>query len=110
MRNVFDVDSPRGDVGCDEDAESARFEPGQRLRALRLRPVAVDPLRGDPIAGERIGETVRAVFRAGEGEDRLQVAAAQQLEEERRLELLGDRIDGLRDAGRGRRFALEVDE
>ena len=55
------------------------------------------------------GEAIGAVLRPREREDVLDVAALDELEEEQRLQVLRHRVDGLRDADRGRRGPLEVD-
>ena len=105
----LDVDAARGDVRGHEDAELAVLESGQGLRALRLGAVAVDALAGNTLLRQRLGQAVGPMLRAGEHEDVLDVAPLQELDQERRLEVLGDGVDRLRDPDGGRGLALEVD-
>ena len=105
VREGLDVDAARGDVRRDEHLELPVLEAGERLRALRLAAVAVDPLAGHAVARELVREAVRAVLRAREHEDALEVAALEQREEQRELQVLRDRVDGLRDADGGQRPA-----
>ena len=109
VRERLDVDAARGDVGRDEDAVAPLLEAGQRLRALRLRAVAVNALAGDALLQERLGQPVGAVLRAREDEHVLDLAALQELEQQRRLQVLGDRVDRLRDPDGGGGFAFLVD-
>jgi hypothetical protein len=105
----LDVDAARRDVGGDEDAVTALLESRQGLRALGLGAVAVDPLAGHALLEQRLGEAVGAVLGARKDEDVLDVAALEQLEQQRGLEVLGNRIDRLRDADGGGGLALLVD-
>jgi hypothetical protein len=84
------------------------LEAGERLRALRLRAVAVDALARDAVLREELGEAVAAVLGAREDDHVLEVAAAQQLEEQVRLDLLAHRVERLRHAGGRQRDALLV--
>ena len=58
VREVVDVDSARGDVGRDEQAELAGFEVVDDARALRLRDVSVQGVDGISAGGECIGEFI----------------------------------------------------
>src|SRR5687767_6066154 len=69
----------------------------------------MNALRHDAVLCEILGETVRAVLRSREHERFLHVATAQKLEEQRRLQLLRDRIQGLRYSGWRQRSAVEID-
>jgi hypothetical protein len=92
----FDVDASGGDVGRDQHGIAAALEAGQRLRPLALRPVAVDALGLDAVLHEEIRETVGAMLRAGEDQRLLEDLALQQLQQQRRLEILGYGIRGVR--------------
>src|SRR5664280_55074 len=105
----LDVDAARRDVRGDEDLELPVLEPGERLRALRLAAVAVDALARDAVSRELVREAVRAVLRAREGEDALEVAALEQREEQPELQVLRNGVDRLRDADGGQRLPLDVD-
>src|SRR5512141_770862 len=108
VREGLDVDPARRDVRRDEDLELPVLEPGERSRALRLAPVAVDALAEDAVARELVREAVRAVLRAGEREDALEVAPLHEGEEEGELEVLGDGVDGLRDPDGRQGLPLDV--
>jgi hypothetical protein len=108
VRQRLDVDAAGGDVGRHQHLQGAVLEARQRVRALRLATVAVDAVAGDPLLVEELGEAVRPVLGAGEDEDVLDVPPPQQLHQQVGLQVLRDRIDRLRDAGRRRRLALDV--
>ena len=58
VREVVDVDSARGDVGCDEQAELAGFEIVDDACALRLRDVSVQGVDGVSAGGEGVCEFI----------------------------------------------------
>ena len=106
VRDVGDVDAARGDVGRHQHLHLAAAQVGQRALALSLRAVAVQ--RRDRVAEaiELAGQAVGAVLGAREHDHAAHAGHAQQLVEQRRLQVLDHGIDGLRDAGgrpRGRR-------
>ena len=68
MRQRLDVDAAGGDVGGDEDGDRPGLEAGQGLRPLRLAAVAVDAAGVDAVAHEVVGQAVRAVLGAREGD------------------------------------------
>ena len=109
MTEARHVDATRGDVGGHEDAGRAGLERGERLRALGLAPVAVDALGAHAATAEALGDAVGAVLGACEHQRVADTRLAQQLDEQRQLQLGRHRISRVRDAdGRGRR-ALDVD-
>ncbi len=60
MRQVFDVQTARGDVGRHQHANFSRFEVGERLKPLRLALVAMDCGGMNAITVELVGEAVGA--------------------------------------------------
>ena len=103
------VDSPGRDVGGHQNPVLAALEAGQRGRPLRLRPVAVNPLGVDPALDQEFHQPVGAVLGPGKDQGFGGGAPLEQRQQQGRLEILADRIDGLRDAhGRGR-LPLDVD-
>src|SRR5207302_7631642 len=109
MTERFDIDAARGDVGRHEDRIPAVLEPRERLRPLVLRPVAVDALRSDALLRQKVRQPVRTMLRAGEDERLPEDLATEQFEQQRRLQILRDRIGRLRNAGRWRRLPLQAD-
>jgi len=51
----FDIDSSRGDVGCDKNLVVAVLETREGRGALRLRAVSMNPLRLDPFFHQLLG-------------------------------------------------------
>ena len=104
-----DVDTARRDVRGDQHAVLAALEAGERLGALVLRAVAVDAFDLDALLGEEAHQLVGAVLRPGEDQRVVDLAAAEQFEQQPRLQVLRHRVDGLGDTDGRRRLALEVD-
>src|SRR2546425_4314199 len=98
---LLDVDAAGGDVGGDEDGNLPRLQAGEGLRPLRLAAVAVDARGVDALTEEIVRQAVRAVLGARERDDAADLAALDQLREERRLQLGGNRIGGLGHSGGG---------
>ena len=84
----LDVDAARGDVGRHQHLEVPLLKPARASRALGLAAVAVDAVARDPVLAEELGQPVRAVLGAREDQHVADVAAPQQLDEQRRLQLL----------------------
>ncbi len=105
----LDVDAARRDVGRDENRISPALEAGERLRALALRPVAVNPLGLHALMRQIIRELVGAVLGPREHQRLPEDVAAEQLEQQRRLEILRYGVGRLCDADGGRRLPLQAD-
>ncbi len=99
VRQLFDVEAARGNLGCNEDRCTAGLEVVERPDPLALALVAVDRGRGDAVAGELLGEAVRAVLGSGEDERLLDAAALHEVRQQLALALPVDRQDELRDEG-----------
>src|SRR5450759_867865 len=104
VREGLDVDAACRDVRRDEDLEPSVLERGERLRALRLAAVPVNALARHAVARQ----LVRAVLRARERENALEIAAFEERKKQRELEVLRDGVDRLRDAHGGERLPLHV--
>jgi hypothetical protein len=102
------VDASRRDVGRHEHAVLSALEAGERLGPLRLRSIAVNALDRDPMLAEVPGQAVGAVFGAGE-DQRVLDFFAKEPHEQRRLERLWHRVDGLRDTRGRRRGTFHID-
>jgi hypothetical protein len=85
------------------------LEAGERGRALRLRAVAVDPLGRMPALTRWSARRLARCLVRVKTSACCMSPALQQLEQQRRLELLRHRIDRLGDAAAGRRLALALD-
>src|SRR5712692_1987428 len=103
------VDPPGRDVRRHEDPVLAALEAGERFGALRLRPIPMDPLGFDALLGQIRGQAVGSMLGAREDERLLHLPAFKQRGEERRLEILTDRVNRLGDPDRRRRVALDLD-
>jgi hypothetical protein len=88
VRQRLHVDAARRDVGRDQHRELVVLEAGESRRALRLAAVAVDAPVLDAVLRQVLGQPVRAVLGAREHDHAADVAALQQLAQERRLQLL----------------------
>ena len=64
VRDPFDVDAARGDVGGDEHSRASRFERVQRGDALVLRTIGVQRGGDDPLLRELARDLVGAVLGA----------------------------------------------
>ena len=105
-----DVDAAGGDVGRHQDLEPA----GPEAFEGRLTPVLREvPLQGGrSVAGffQLQPKALGAMLGAGEDQDRLGIGVLKQLQEQLRLEVLGDRVEGMADRGRrGDRVHLDGD-
>jgi len=109
MSERVDVDATRRDVGRDEHGKPAVLEPRQRRRPLCLRSIAVNTLGADTGLDERVGKPVGPVLRPREDQSLLHHVAAEQVHDQRGLELLSHGIDRLRDTRGRRRLALRLD-
>src|SRR5690606_15036723 len=75
----------------------------------RLAPVPVDACDANTVALQYLGQTIGPVLGATEDDRVPDISTPQQLEEERGLQILADRIHRLRDPRRRRRLPLDVD-
>ena len=103
------VDAARGDVGGDQHLIAAALESGERLGALRLRSIAVNALHLHPMLVEMPRQTIGAMLGPREHQRVAHLAALEQRQQQRRLQMLRHRIDGLRDADGRQRPPLDVD-
>jgi hypothetical protein len=69
--DAFHIDSSRGDVGSDEDANTAGFKILERTESLILGTVSVKSRAGDSQGFQTTGNTVRPVFGAGKDKNGL---------------------------------------
>ena len=60
MREILDVEAPRGDLGRDQDVRPAGLEVIEGADPLTLALVAVDRGGVDPVSAELIGEAMKA--------------------------------------------------
>jgi len=71
VRDAFDIDSSRGNIGRNEDADTARLEILQCAETLILGAVGVKSRAGDSQGFQPTGNTVGPVFGAGKDENGL---------------------------------------
>ena len=88
VRNAVHVDAARGDVGRDEHAHRAGFEILQGAQSLVLRAIGVNRSRLDARAFESARDAIGAVFRPRENEHGIELRIAQQMQQERWLQVL----------------------
>ena len=91
------INPARGDVGGDEHLIAAALESGERLGALRLRSIAVNALHLHPVLVELPRQTIGAMFGPREHQRVAHLAALEQRQEQVRLQVLRDGIDGVGD-------------
>ena len=82
VRHAFHIDTPRGEIGRDEDPAPASSETGERAFALGLRFVSVDGGRLDTGPAQMPYDPVRTVFCAGENEHPFECRIPQQCGED----------------------------
>ena len=106
VRDALHIQAARGDVGGDHDLVSAVLEALECGLTLSLRAVAVQA--GDVEAGARdlLGNTVGAVFGAGEDQDGIGVGLLEQGDQQRPFQMLGHRVKRM---GHRVRRAAEAD-
>ena len=90
MRQLFDVESPRRDVGGHEDAQLAVLEALQRAHARILALVAVNRIGFDAIPVEVLGEPVGAALGLAEHEDLPPIAVLHEVRQQVFLAVLPD--------------------
>src|SRR5260221_4472431 len=95
MRQLFDIEPPRRDVGRDEHAHLAELELGQCPRTLALALVAVDGIGTDAVLVELLGEPVRTMLGAGEHQHLAPVAGIDQVLQRGALAILVHRMHDL---------------
>ena len=84
----FHIDAACRNIGSHERLVHAVFEASERQRALRLRPIAVNTFGLDAVRDQLRGETIGAMLGAGEDQRLRHVAAFEQFNEQRALEVL----------------------
>ena len=97
----LDVNPARRDVRGDQDLVPSAPESGEGGLSLALAAVPVDPRDVETRLADLAGHPVRAPLRADEDEDGNHVLPAEETDEERRLEVLWDRIDLMANRRRG---------
>jgi hypothetical protein len=97
VRQFFDVQTARGDVGGHQDAHRAVLEAGQGARARRLALVAVDRGSLDTGLAQVFGEAVGAALHAREHQHLPPVARRHQMHQQIALAPAIDRMHALRD-------------
>ena len=73
-RERLNVQTARGDIGCDHHARLTRLECGERLVALLLILVAVNLHHVVPVAVQEVAETIRLDLSIHEDERLIPVA------------------------------------
>src|SRR5438093_1391245 len=99
--DALDVNPARRDVRGDQDLVPSAPESGEGGLSLALAAVPVDPRDVEARSADLTGHAVRASLRAHEDEDGHHVLPAEETDEERRLEVLWDRIDLMANRRRG---------
>src|SRR5881396_3220290 len=99
--DALDVNPARRDVRGDQDLVPSAPESGEGGLSLALAAVTVDPRDVEARSADLTGHAVRASLRAHEDEDGHHVLPAEETDEERRLEVLWDRIDLMANRRRG---------
>src|SRR5207248_1099422 len=89
-------DPARGDIGGDENTDRAGFEILQRAEPLVLRTIRMDRARFDSAAFETARQPISAMLRAGENENGVELRVAQEMEEQRGLQVRAHFINKLR--------------
>ncbi|CCJ88038.1 hypothetical protein BN133_4415 [Cronobacter dublinensis 582] len=79
MRQLFDINTARGDIGRHQHANAAGFEVRQCTGTGALTLVAVDSRSGDAVFVQLLGQMVSAMFGAGKHQHLLPVAIANQV-------------------------------
>lgn len=104
MRDVVDVEAPRGDVGRDEHTDVSLPKALQRALALPLRFVPVNGARRDARSFELHSEPLGAVFRTREDECTPNRPVLEHMLQQRAFALLlheiHELLDGVGDRGR----------
>jgi hypothetical protein len=77
--DAFHIDSARGDVGCDEDADSAGLKILKRTETLILRSVGVKSCAGDSQGFQATGNPVGPVFCSGKNKNSFQCLLLQEV-------------------------------
>ena len=87
VRDAFNIEAARRDVGSDHDVEVSLFETVQSLLALSLRAIAVQA--GDAMARVRNlpSHFIGAMFCTGEDQHRIRVGLLEQFQQQRRFQV-----------------------
>ncbi len=101
MRQFFDIQAARGDVGRHQHANMTAFEVAQRTGARALAFVAVNRSSGDTVFIELFSKVVGAVFGAGENQHLLPVALTDHQRQQFPLTLFIYKVNVLRHLLRG---------
>ena len=93
-----DVEPALGNVGGDEHADFPRLEILERAGSLALRFVGVHRRGGNSRILEMPDDAIGAVLSAGKNENRIHLRLLQQLDQQHRLSLARDRVNGVRNS------------
>ena len=96
MRQFFNIQTARGEVGSHQHAHHAGLEIGECLSACALALVAVNRRGGNTRASQLVRETIGAVLCAGKHQHLFPVAGFHQVREQRALARLTDGMHTLR--------------
>src|SRR5262249_37486764 len=107
--DVIDVEPAGGDVGGHQDLEVAPAEALHRLVALGLGEVAVRLGDGEAVGGDGGGQPAGGDRGAGEDQDGGHAGVAEQVPQQRGLEVLRHGVGGLDDADGGGAAAAHLD-
>ena len=97
--HLGDVDAPGGDIRGHEHPEGAATEAVHGDLALALGQVALEAGGLVSLAAQHLGQVLGPVLGAGEHDDRVPGALAEQVQEQGHLAGGGDRIDGVLHGG-----------
>jgi hypothetical protein len=92
MRQLFDIESARGDLGSNEGRDLVRLEISQRPHARALALVAMDGRRTDAGGLELLREPVGAVLGARKHQHLVPVAIANQMRKQMPLVIFRDAV------------------
>ena len=95
VRQLFNIQTARGDIGCDQHADAAGFKISQRSGTRALALVAVNSGAADAVFIELFRQVVCAVFGAGKDQNLLPVTFADHLRQQLALALFIDKMHQL---------------
>ena len=109
LRQIVNVESPRGNIRRHENADLSAFEVGKSTRAGALGLVAVNRVGTDPIALQMSCQPIRSPLGAREDERLLPVLRTDEKAQKLRLLLAIDWVNDLRHAVHRGAFRLDLD-
>ncbi len=109
LRQLVDVESPRGEVRRDEHANVPALEVGQGTRSGALTLVAVNRLGADPVLFQMSSQPIGSPLRAREDQRLVPVVRPDEKAQKLALFLAIDRVDDLRHAVRRGSLRLDLD-